>query len=239
MHLVVDPEYTVLDQERMEHAKNYFAWQSRLAEAHLGRKILEVGCGLGNFTEHLVERDLVVGIDVEPRCVESHRDRFREHGHVTSFCLDVQQPEFLELRRYAPDSIACLNVLEHVADDQKALCHMRAVLPTGGTVVLIVPAFESLYGPIDHLLGHYRRYTKRHMAEIARRAGFRPRILRYMNSVGFFGWWFNARLLKKTVQSEAAIKVFDSLVVPILSHVEQGLEPPIGQSVFTVLEKID
>jgi SAM-dependent methyltransferase len=239
MMKAADPEYTVRDQERMEHAKQYFEWQSRMAEAHLGRRILEVGCGLGNFTQHLVDREMVVGIDVEPRCIEKHRTRFSGVPNVISLCLDVQTPEFLELRRYKPTSIACLNVLEHVADDALALAHMHAVLPTGGTVVLIVPAFESLYGPIDHLLGHYRRYSKQGVTDLAHLAGFRPRILRYMNSAGFFGWWFFARLLKKTAQSEAPIKIFDSLVVPVLSRVERYVEPPVGQSIFTVLEKLD
>jgi 2-polyprenyl-3-methyl-5-hydroxy-6-metoxy-1,4-benzoquinol methylase len=234
----VDPEYTVRDQERMEQAKQYFDWQSRLVEPHLGAKVLEVGCGLGNFTQHLVTRDLVVGIDVEPRCIEKHRQRFSSDSNVTSFCMDVQTPAFLELRKYNPVSIACLNVLEHIEDDACALAHMNAVLPLGGTVVLIVPAFTALYGPIDHLLGHYRRYSKSSMAQVAEGAGFRPRILRYMNSVGFFGWWLNARILRKTEQSATMIKLFDSWVVPTLSRVESLVAPPIGQSVFTVLEKV-
>jgi SAM-dependent methyltransferase len=239
MMKVADPEYTVRDQQRMEHAKQYFEWQSRMAEAHLGPRVLEVGCGLGNFTQHLLDRDLVVSLDVEPRCIENHQRRFGRHPRVVSQCLDVQSPAFLDLAGYQPDSIACLNVLEHVEDDALALSHMHKVLPAGGTVVLIVPAFQSLYGPIDHLLGHYRRYSRSGVAELAGRVGFRPRILRYMNSVGFFGWWFNARLLKKTAQSETAIKIFDSLVVPALSRVERHIEPPFGQSIFTVLERLD
>jgi len=239
MMRVADPEYTVRDQERMEHAKQYFEWQSRMAEPHLGPRVLEVGCGLGNFTEHLAGRDLVVSIDVEPRCIENHQRRFSQHPAIVSLCLDIQSPAFLELRKYQPVSIACLNVLEHVHDHALALSHMHHVLPAGGTVVLIVPAFQSLYGPIDHLLGHYRRYSKHGVAELAGQAGFRPRILRYINSVGFFGWWFNARLLKKTEQSEAAIRIFDSLVVPPLSRIERYIDPPFGQSIFTVLEKVD
>lgn len=238
MTMIADPEYTVRDQERMEHAKRYFAWQSRLAAAHLGAKVLEVGCGLGNFTHHLLNRELVVGIDVESRCIDKHRRRFSGDSNVMSLCMDVQTPAFTELRKHKPVSIACLNVLEHVEDDSLALSHMNAVLPPGGTVVLIVPAFTSLYGPIDHLLGHYRRYTKQSMRKVAHRTGFRPRVLRYMNSVGFFGWWINARLRKQTEQSETLIKIFDSTVVPILSRIEDHIEPPIGQSIFTVLEKL-
>ena len=235
--LTVDPEYTVRDQERMEHARRYFEWQFALAEKHLGPRVLEVGCGVGNFTRHLAGRDLVVGIDVEPRCIEKHRIRFAGRENVTSVCMDVLAPEFPSLRRYDPGAIACLNVLEHVQDDALALSQMNAALPPEGTLVLIVPAFNGLYGPIDRLLGHYRRYSKSSLAELAQRTGFRPKILRYINSVGFFGWWFNAKVLKKSEQSATQIRIFDSVVVPILSRVETWLEPPVGQSLFAVLAK--
>ena len=47
--------YNLQDQERMSLAKNYFAWQGRLVRRELGKRILEVGCGLGNFTGMLLE----------------------------------------------------------------------------------------------------------------------------------------------------------------------------------------
>jgi hypothetical protein len=149
----------------------------------------------------------------------------------------VLDPEFPELKRYNLDSIVMLNVLEHVSDDALALRHMNAVLPHGGKVVLIVPAFESLYGPIDANLGHHRRYSKRSFRTLVERQGFQVRTLRYMNSVGFFGWWVNAKIFKKTQQSESQIAFFDSKVVPILSRLESTFEPPLGQSLFAVLEK--
>lgn len=231
------PDYIVRDQERMEQARRYFAWQFAMAEKHLGPRVLEIGCGLGNFTQHLIGREHVVAIDCEPRCIEAHRHRFAGCSNLGTICLDVLSAEFPALRRQEVDSIACLNVLEHVRDDDAALAHMNMVLPAGGTVVLIVPAFECLYGPIDKELGHYRRYSKGSLTRVAERTGFRPGILRYINSVGFFGWWFNARILKRTEQSTAQIRIFDSLVLPPLSRLEQWVEPPVGQSVFAVLVK--
>jgi len=230
-------EYTVHDQERMEHAKRYFEWQFAMAERHLGPRVLEVGCGLGNFTRHLTGRELVVGTDIEPRCIEIHQKRFGAYGNVKSVSMDVLSREFLDLRRYNPSSVACLNVLEHVRDDIQALAHMNAVLPLGGTVVLMVPAFESLYGPIDERLGHYRRYCRRSLTRAAGMAGFSPRIMHYMNAVGFFGWWLNTRVWKRTEQSSVQVKVFDVAVVPVLSRLERWIHPPVGQSIFTVLVK--
>lgn len=237
MQVSTTSEYTVADQLRMEKAVNYFAWQSDISAAALGRRVLEVGCGLGNFTRFLLDREFVLGLDIDEACVAHHRERFAANPNVQQMVLDALRPEFLELKRHCIDSIACLNVLEHIEDDLTMLARFQQILPAGGRVVLIVPAFRALYGPIDANLGHYRRYTRHTLTETARRAGLRVHHLRYMNSIGFFGWWANAKIFKKTEQSDAQIVVFDKLIVPVLSRMENLIPPPIGQSIFAVLEK--
>ncbi|MGA3188658.1 MAG: class I SAM-dependent methyltransferase [Bryobacteraceae bacterium] len=232
-----DAEYTVRDQERMTAATRYFAWQSRLASREVGSRIVEVGCGIGNFTAMLADRELVVGLDVEASCVEKHRQRFRDCGNIRSQVMDAGAPEFRSLAAHRPDSVVCLNVLEHIEDDALALSNMASILEERGKVILIVPAFQALYGPIDARLGHYRRYDKRGFAALARRAGLNIVRLNYMNSVGFIGWWMNARLLPREAQSESQILIFDRLVVPVMSRLEAWVRPPFGQSIFAVLEK--
>jgi SAM-dependent methyltransferase len=230
-------EYTVADQQRMEKAQNYFQWQYDMVAPHLGRRILEIGCGMGNFTRVLLDRECVVGIDIDEGVLEAHRERFKDRPHVTAHQMDSTSSDFATLGRYKPDSVVCLNVLEHIEDHRGALANMHSVLQPGGHAILLVPAFKSLYGPIDHKLGHYRRYSKGMMRDLARETGFRVVRLRYMNIVGFVGWWFNARVLPRTEQSEGQIAIFDKLVVPVQAAIEKAIEPPCGQSIFAVLEK--
>jgi len=230
-------EYTLRDQQQMKAAERYFAWQARIVRQELGRRVIEVGCGVGNFTRHLLDRDLVAAVDVEADCVAQLVRNLGDPANVIARQLDVVDPEFVELRRHAADSIVCLNVLEHVRDDAGALRNMAAVLPDGGKVVLLVPAFEALYGPIDRNLGHYRRYSKQGLRALAAAAGFEVKTLRYMNSIGCIGWWLNARVLKKTAQSDGQIRVFDRFVVPVLERVESRVAPPFGQSIFVVLTR--
>lgn len=221
----------------MSRAVNYFEWQARLAMAPLGRRVVEVGCGIGNFTRMLSDRELVIGVDIEPACIEQHRVRFAGQDNIQSRVLDAMDPAFLNLRDQAPDSVVCLNVLEHIEDDLGTLKAFASILPQGGKAVLIVPAFMALYGPIDKHLGHYRRYTLSSFAATAQAAGFRANDLRYMNTVGFFGWWVNAKLLKREEQSEGQIDLFDKRIVPVMEKLEGWVKPPFGQSVFAVLEK--
>jgi 2-polyprenyl-3-methyl-5-hydroxy-6-metoxy-1,4-benzoquinol methylase len=230
-------EYTIADQERMRAAQRYFQWQARMAEAELGKRVLEVGCGMGNFSDHLRDRKQVIGIDVEENCVAHWKERFADRPHYTGFMMNAESPEFRDLKRYEIDSIACLNVLEHIDKHELVLRHMWEVLPAGGRVVLMVPAFESLYGEIDARLGHFRRYTRASLATVAESAGFRLRRLKYMNFIGFFGWWANAKIFKRSEQSEDQIAFFDSYIVPVQSRIEKWISPPVGQSLIATLEK--
>jgi SAM-dependent methyltransferase len=234
--------YNVADQARMAAAVNYFDWQARLVMPELGRRVVEIGCGSGNFTGMLLDLEGVLALDVDPECVERIRQRFPDRDNLSTSVCDAAElvagtQAFEEVQRFRPDSMVCLNVLEHIEDDLGAVNGLASLLPAGGVIVLIVPAFEFLYGPIDRNLGHHRRYRRQSIAKVARDCDLRIRKLRYMNSVGFFGWWLNAHVLKREKQSEQQIAFFDRAIVPVLSRMEAAVPPPFGQSLFVVLEK--
>jgi SAM-dependent methyltransferase len=227
--------YLLADQALMAHAKNYFAWQARLVLPELGQRVLEVGCGTGNFTQTLLDREAVIAIDHEPACVSGLAEHFpgrpNLHARVASPCDQA----FRELANLRPDSIVCLNVLEHIEDDAGALRNMAAILPPGSVIVLLLPAFPALYGPIDRNLEHFRRYSVASLKRLAAGANLTIEKLEYMNLIGFFGWWFNARILQRQAQSTSQIAIFDKWVVPLLSRLESRFPPPFGQSLFAVL----
>jgi 2-polyprenyl-3-methyl-5-hydroxy-6-metoxy-1,4-benzoquinol methylase len=225
------------DQARMSEAGNYFAWQSRMVLKELGERVVEVGCGIGNFTRMLLDREIVIALDVEARCVERLQARYPGRRNLHVFCRDASDAAFGELTRFQPDSFVCLNVLEHIADDRKALAAMAAMLPPEGVIVLLVPAFEALYGPLDHNLGHYRRYTRRSMLRMAESLGLAVKTAHYVNAAGFFGWWANAKIFHRQAQSRQQIVFFDRFVVPVISRIERLIHPPFGQSLFVVLRK--
>ena len=221
----------------MSRAKNYFAWQSRLVTRELGRRVVEVGCGLGNFTGMLLDREAVIAVDSEPDCIQRLKERYPDRNNLHAFACDAGSAAFFDLARFHPDCCVCLNALEHIEDDRQALRGMASILAPGGVVVLLVPAFPMLYGPIDSNLGHYRRYSRGSLNRLADSAGLRIRKAHYMNAAGFFGWWVNSHILRRTAQSERQIEIFDRYVVPLMSRLEGMVPPPFGQSLFVVLEK--
>lgn len=230
--------YTLEDQRRMSMAKNYFAWQSRLVLPELGRRVVEIGCGIGNFTGQLLDRDLVVAVDREPECIAALKLRYPGYPNLHALARDVTGDEGLDgLSAYRPDSCVCLNVLEHIEDDAGLVRRMADILTPGGVIVLLVPAFPALYGPIDRNLGHFRRYTRRSVARLAAETGLQLKKSHYVNLPGFFGWWMNARVLRREEQSAGQIGIFDKYLVPVVSRLETLAHPPLGQSLFVVLRK--
>lgn len=221
----------------MSKAVNYFAWQGRLVKPELGRRVVEVGCGIGNFTAMLLDREAVVSIDIEPECIEQLKQRYPDQENLQAFVCDAGGAAFVNLADFHPDTCVCLNALEHIAEEGQALQGMASILQPGGVIVLLLPAFQALYGPIDKNLSHHRRYSRASILALARDAQLRIKKMHYVNFVGFFGWWINSHIFRREAQSEAQIRFFDRFIVPLLSRIESTIKPPFGQSLFVVLEK--
>jgi len=221
----------------MARATRYFEWQARLVKPELGRRVVEVGCGTGNFTGHLLDHEFVVALDIESSFVERVRERFPGRTNLHTLAASPGTDEFSALARFMPDSCVCLNVLEHIEDDAAALASMASILRRGGSVVLMVPAFQALYGPIDRNSGHFRRYTRGSLTRLAESVGLEVRSVRFMNSVGMLGWWMNARVWRREKQSAGQIEFFDRWVVPAISRLEEVAPPPFGQSLLAVLTR--
>ncbi|HWZ33167.1 MAG TPA: methyltransferase domain-containing protein [Bryobacteraceae bacterium] len=226
--------YKIEDQRRMMRAKNYFAWQARMVKREIGKRVIEVGCGIGNLTGELLDREAVIALDADPACVDILRSRY---PGVTALAREVGRDRIADLESFQPDSCLFVNVLEHIENERKAIADAREVLVDGGSVVLLVPAFQSLYGPIDRNLGHFHRYDRPAIHRLAASADLMVEKLRFVNIVGFFGWWTNAHFFKREAQSETQIELFDRYIVPWVSRMEDVIHPPFGQSLFAVLRK--
>lgn len=224
--------------QQMKMARRYQRWIVSLLQPHIGSRVLEVGCGIGTVTEALLERaDLVFGVERNEACIGpllaavGHNPRFALNGCSFDECdIDL-------LLRQAFDTVVSVNLLEQIEDDVHALRMFGSlVAEQAGCVVLLVPAVPAAYGPVDAALGHYRRYTRRSLADAIERAGLTPRVIRYSNLIGLLGWLYNARVAKIAEHSDTQIQIFDTLVAPWASRVERVITPPIGLSLLAVAD---
>jgi SAM-dependent methyltransferase len=221
--------------EIMASAPRYNDWQYEAIAPYLGRRVLEVGSGIGNMSMHLLRdpRELVVLTDMDAwyRAQLSTRFGSREEVLVDSLTLpDDQAP--LDFARHRLDTVVALNVVEHIPDDVGALRTMGRMLTRGGRVVVLVPALEALFGSLDVELQHQRRYTRQTLRRAVEAAGLRVEALVWFNLVGTLGWWWNAKVRRKPRIPLDQLRMFDAMV-PLL-RLERHLPIPCGQSLIVV-----
>jgi SAM-dependent methyltransferase len=142
-----------------------------------------------------------------------------------------------ELKRKNLDSIICVNVLEHIQNDRQAIQNMVSGLVDGGTLCLLVPAMSWLYGSLDTLDGHFRRYTKKSLLEICPHHSLKVEELYYFNFVGALGWLVKGRLLRRKRHEDENYRVMNFLI-PFMSFVENHFPVPFGLSLVAVFRKI-
>jgi SAM-dependent methyltransferase len=221
--------------EIMQAAPRYNAWQFRRIAPYLGRRICEVGAGIGNMSAliHAGSPDLLVLGDTDTYYRDVLRGRFGSHSEVVVEELTLPDSgATTRFARYALDTVVALNVIEHIPEDIEAMRSMGAMLQSGGRAVVLVPALQALYGSLDRELGHVRRYTRSTLAERMRQAGLRVERTFYFNLIGILGWWVNARVRKTQRIPISQLRYFDA-VVPIL-RLEDHLRLPLGQSVIGI-----
>ncbi|MCK4546041.1 MAG: methyltransferase domain-containing protein [Candidatus Eisenbacteria sp.] len=223
--------------DRISRLDSMNSWIVDVIRPYFGRRILEVGCGIGNLTGAFLGGDLLVSIDIRDEYVETVRRRFS--GGPTRFeslNLDIEADSVDKLTAYDFDTAICLNVLEHIRDDGKALTRIIQVLQPGGRLLLLVPALKALYGTLDIYVEHHRRYGRREIVRKLEHAGFSVEHIFFMHFAGAFGWWLNSRILKSRILPENQIGLYDRLV-PLFRWAEERMHPPVGLSLVAVGRK--
>jgi SAM-dependent methyltransferase len=218
--------------DALSHLDHYNRWLIEKIEPFLGNRILEVGSGIGNMAAYLLDRELIVTSDIMPEYREALSKRFADKSnvHVVDFSLDNGSGKE-EIRRHAIDTVICVNVLEHIEDDRRALQHMADLLPPGGRLIILVPALRALYGALDVYLHHFRRYEKKELRERFEDAGLRVDSLFFFNFFGIFGWFLNARVLRREILPPSQLRLFNVLA-PGFRAFESIVPIPIGQSLI-------
>lgn len=116
-------------------------------------KILDIGCGVGNFSKILEKYGDVYSVDSSPAAVKFCQEKMLKN-------VFLGRVESLPFADKTFDLIVALDVLEHVAEDNLAVTEIGRVLKKDGYFISFVPALMSLWSEHDVNLFHYRRYNK-------------------------------------------------------------------------------
>jgi SAM-dependent methyltransferase len=235
--------YPGRELEAMSAASNYHRWIFGIFAPYLGRHLVEVGAGLGSFSELILEHHACETLSlVEPseemyQQLSARARRLPASPRVNTYQGNFPAAAPLISATQSPDSVIYVNVLEHIVDDEAELAAIHAALSDHGRVFLFVPALAWLYGAFDERVGHVRRYAKRELEAKLRRAGLRPIVSRYFDLPGVAPWWIKYRLLKSATMEPGAVRFYDRYIVPVARRCESLINPPLGKNVIVIAEK--
>src|ERR1044071_5880572 len=200
---------------------------------YLGRRILEVGAGIGNMSALFLETgpELLVATDTDEHYRARLAERFASRPEVVVEDLRMPDPGApARFGRFRLDTVIATNVVEHIEDDLGTAITMREMLVSGGRAIILVPALQAIYGALDRELGHHRRYNRARLGLLMERAGFRVARTMWFNRVGVLGWWYNGRIRGVRMIPLDQLRCFDRLV-PLL-RLERYFPLPFGQSLI-------
>jgi 2-polyprenyl-3-methyl-5-hydroxy-6-metoxy-1,4-benzoquinol methylase len=224
------------DLQTMRQARRYQAHIFSQFRPYIGARVLEVGSGIGTTTLALVEMaDRVVGIEPNRSSVMHLRQTIGNHPRFELHDCHLEECDRTTLIAARFDTILCVNVLEHIEDDEQALRRFAEIAePANGHVLIFVPAIEAAYGRLDAALGHHRRYSRRSLATLFDRAGLDLEVLKYTNPIGLLAWMFNSYVTRIAAHSSRQIALFEALVAPWALPLERIVQVPVGLSLVAV-----
>lgn len=238
-------EYKDLDQKGLEvldviaSAGRFNQWMYQTIAPFCTGEILEIGSGVGNISQFFIRNNQsIVLSDIRLNYRTILKEKFGLDGQKV-LEIDIAHPNFGQtypelLGNF--DSIFCLNVVEHIKDDELAIANMVRLLKPGGILTVLVPAHQALYNGFDVTLEHFRRYHKKSLTALMSKHG---RLIDafYFNAMGILAWFISGSLFKNKSIPEGEMKLFNHLV-PVFALIDKMTFRKIGLSVICVVEKM-
>jgi glycosyltransferase involved in cell wall biosynthesis len=219
---------------RLNRAPRFTRWMADVIRPYVGQTVLEIGAGTGNLTAHLIPRVLYWATDINPLYLMYLENVGRNRPYMKVGFTDAEKvATYPEDQKF--DTVICLNVVEHLADDRGAMLNIRSALGAGGRAIILVPCGPSLYGTLDEVLGHQRRYTRESLKALVLDANFELDKMLEFNRVGVIAWWLNGRLLRRRTFGLWQIRALN-VMTPVFRAFDKVLPlPPL--SLIAVIRK--
>ncbi len=230
-----DDEYGSQILARLARAPRFNRWMADAIRPYLGERVLEIGSGVGNLSRSLLPRTHYIASDVNPLYLQTLANLSSDRPYLKSSYCDVSDIRSFPATDGGYDSVICLNVLEHVADDRGSLENIKTALADSGRAIILVPQGVWNFGTLDEILGHQRRYTSETLTKLAADCDMEIRELLEFNRIGTIAWYLNGRILRRRSFGLAQIWLLN-LITPLMRALDNVLPiPPL--SLIAVMQR--
>lgn len=108
---------------------------SKLDHKENGKKLLDIGCGTGDFLQFAQKKGLkVFGIEPNQKAIEIAKNKIGREGEFFDELSDTDETF---------DSITLWHVLEHIPDLNQTLIEIKSKLKSEGELIIAVPNYKS------------------------------------------------------------------------------------------------
>lgn len=158
-------------------------------------RMLDAGTGFGQYDRFLLRQFnniRVEGIDVKEDYLEDCRSYFKDE--IAKGKIEFNKKDLLEIAYDDEfDFTICVDVLEHIEEDEKVIGNLAGALKSGGFFLMHSPSHysEDDAGEEDTFVGEHARagYSKGDITAKIKRAGLEPVEVNYTyGKLGHFAW---------------------------------------------------
>jgi len=222
--------------DALEQASRFNRWMYESIKPYLGRRLAELGAGRGNLSKLLRCPGELLATDYRADYLAELSERWDHLEHLRVARLDLTSPpDYKVLSEYQPDTVICLNVLEHIQEDRTVLQNLRNALPEDCRLVFLVPYNPRLFSEFDRKIGHFRRYQKRELEDKMESAGFHVERQFFFNKIGVAAWWIGNTVFGQRVIAGWQLKLYN-LFTPLFRLLDRAL-PTTGLSTVVIARK--
>jgi glycosyltransferase involved in cell wall biosynthesis len=220
----------------MASAPRYQHTVARALYPFLGKRVLEVGAGIGNMARHLPRGIQLVLAEPISEYRRQLAAGFNYRGQVTITDRDVLTTEGAAwAKQVQADTILCINQLEQVHDDKAALDAIASAVAPGGRVILLVSAQAFLYGSLDAALRRHRRYRADTIAALARAVGLDIAHQQWLGKLALVGWYLEGKVWRRPFFAPRSVAWLDVLS-SVMARLDSYL-PWNGLSLLVIAQK--
>jgi len=217
-------------------SKNWQNYWTNKIKPFIGKKTLEIGCGLGTNIKFLIATNKIKYLT----SLEPDRDLFnkvkKKFKSTNKIKIINKKLSKLNVNR----KFNCLiyaDVLEHIKNDKKELIQASKFLKKNGRIIILSPAYNFLYSSFDKNVGHYRRYNKKMIKNI------KPKNLSiekcyYLDSIGFFLNLINKIFLKRNPKKNDFF-IWNNFIIPLSVIFDFIFAYKFGRSIICIYKKIN